>query len=132
MRSDPSLCTAGVPQGSVLGPFLFTIFTSPISCIANHFGVQLQQYADDTQLLIALSPTDQSSRVILEECLSSVHAWFCFNGLAINPDKSEAIMFGSRQRLRSFPPHSSVDLAGVVRYTVRQQKRSGTFCHWFP
>ena len=41
-RSEPTVCTAGVPQGSVLGPLLFTVFTSPISRIANHFGIQLQ------------------------------------------------------------------------------------------
>lgn len=111
-RSEPTVCTAGVPQGSVLGPLLFTVFTSPINRIANHFGVQLQQYADDTQLYIALSHTDQSGKLKLEECLSSLYAWFCFNGLAINPNKSEAILFGSRQRLRSFPSLSSIDLAG--------------------
>src|SRR6218665_3026709 len=49
------------------------------------------------------------------ECLSSLYAWFCFNGLAINPDKSEAILlFGSWQRLRAFPLLSSFDLAGTA------------------
>lgn len=43
-----------------------------------------------------------------------MYAWFCFNGLAINPNKSEAILFGSCQRLRSFPSLSSVDLAGTA------------------
>ena len=76
IRSESTDCTNGVPQGSVLGPLLFTIFTSPISRIANHFGVQLQQYADDTQLHIALSHTDQSGKLKLEECLSSMYAWF--------------------------------------------------------
>ena len=113
-RSEPKVCTAGVLQRSVLGPLLFTVFTSPISRIAKHFGVQLQQYADDTQLHIALSHTDQSGKLKLEECLSSMYAWFCFNGLAINPNKSEAILFGSCQRLRSFPSLSSVDLAGTA------------------
>jgi hypothetical protein len=113
-RSEPTLCTAGVPQGSVLGHLLFTVFTSPISHIAKHFGIQLQQYADDTQLHIALSHTDQSGKLKLEDCLSSMYACFCFNGLAINPDKSEAILFGSYQRLRSFPSLSSVDLAGCA------------------
>ena len=79
-----------------------------------HFGIQLQQYADDTQLHIALSHTDQSGKLKLEECLSSMYAWFCFNGLAINPDKSEAILFGSWQRLRAFPLLSSIDLEGTA------------------
>jgi len=90
--SEPcQLCTAGVPQGSVLGPLLFTIFTSPINHIVNHFEIQLlllqQQYADDTQLNIALS-----GKPNLETCLSPMYVWFCFNGLAINPDKSGAIL----------------------------------------
>jgi len=43
-----------------------------------------------------------------------MYAWFCFNGLAINPDKSEAILFGSRQRLCSLPSLSIIDLAGTA------------------
>ena len=42
-----------------------------------------------------------------------MYARLCFNCLAINPDKSEAILSGSCQRLRSFPSLSSVDLAGT-------------------
>jgi hypothetical protein len=64
--SEPTVCT------SLRGPLLFTVFTSPISRIANHFGVQLQQYVDDIQLHIALSHTVQSSKLKLEECLSSL------------------------------------------------------------
>ena len=44
---------------------------------------------NDTQLHIALSHTDQSGKLKLEECLSSMYAWFCFNGLAINPDNPD-------------------------------------------
>src|SRR6218665_1014223 len=45
---------------------------------------------------------------------ASMYAWFCFNGLAINPDQSEAILFGSWQRLRDFPLLASIDLAGTA------------------
>ena len=46
-------CNLGVPQGSVLGPIIFSIYTSPIGSIASSFNISLQQYADDTQLFFA-------------------------------------------------------------------------------
>jgi len=49
-----TLCHTSVPQGSVLGPILFLCYISPISFIANTFGVGIQQYADDTQLFASL------------------------------------------------------------------------------
>jgi len=61
--SAPTVCTSGVPQGSVLGPLLFATYTSPIANVAHSFQVCLQQYADDTQLFIALNPTDPSSDI---------------------------------------------------------------------
>src|SRR5205809_7113197 len=67
-----------------------------------------------SSILLCHTLTMRSGKLRLEECLSSMYAWFCFNGLAINPDKSEAILFGSCQRLRSFPSLSSVDLAGCA------------------
>lgn len=73
---------------------LFTVLALRISRMANHFEIQLQQYADDTRLYVALSPTEQSGKVILEDCLASVHALYCFNDLAITPDEYETIMFG--------------------------------------
>ena len=47
-RSTSTACCTGVPQGSVLGPILFTLFVSPIALIANNHNVGQQQYADDT------------------------------------------------------------------------------------
>lgn len=105
--------TSGVPQGSVLGPILFTIYTSPIAHIASSHNVLQQQYADDTQLFISLSPGNVSqSLTALEICLSDLCSWFYINGLALNPDKSDAVLFGTQQRLRSFPSISSINVAG--------------------
>ncbi len=112
--SKPHPCTTGVPQGSVLGPLLFKTYTSPIAAIARSFNICQQQYADDTQLWIALSPADLASSITsLTSCLLALQTWFCQNGMALNPDKTEAILFGTRQRLLSFSDLSSVNAHGV-------------------
>lgn len=60
------------------------------------------------------NPTFQSRKLNLDKCLSSLYAWFCFNGLDINPEKSEAILFGSHQRLRSLSSLPSIDFPGTT------------------
>ena len=50
-----TLYTTGVAQGSVLGPMLFSLFISPIAHIVSSYGLLQQQYADDTQLYVAIS-----------------------------------------------------------------------------
>ena len=111
--STSTRCTTGVPQGSVLGPLLFVIYISPIAIITRSFQVCHQQYADDTQLFIALNPSDPSPDIAnLTTCLHALHSWFCVNGMALNPDKSDAILLGTRQRSRTFASVRSVDVAG--------------------
>jgi len=111
--STPTRCTIGVSQGSVLGPLLFATYTSPIATITRSFQVCHQQYADDTQLFIVLNPFDPSSDIAnLTSCLHALHSWFCLNGMALNPDKSDAMPLGTHQRSRTFVSVCSVDVAG--------------------
>jgi len=77
--------------------------------------VSHQQFADDTQLFIAVQPSTASTCVSrLEECLTEVHQWFAFNGLALNADKSDCIAFSSQQRARTFQPPNAINVSSSV------------------
>ena len=121
VSSEPSICLSGVLQGSILETILFSLYIiSPISQIVSDLGISHQQYADDAQPYISLKSTtaDDDDELLartsishLETCLSTLHSWLCFNGLSVDPDKSEAILFSTHQRLRTFPATPSIHIS---------------------
>jgi len=90
---------SGVPQGSVLGPLLFSTYVSPISRIASHFEISQHHYADDTTLYVRLENLSCVT-TNLTECVDAMRAWFFINGMQINPDKSEIMVIGTRAQLK--------------------------------
>ena len=72
--SHPAPLQYGVPQGSVLGPILFSLYTNPISSIIHsHSSIDYHFYADDTQLYITLSPANFSHSIQkLNNCLMTL------------------------------------------------------------
>ena len=112
-RSCSWTCDSGVPQGSVLGSVLFSVFVSPVSRIFHHFGIRYHQYADDTQLYTEIDPRVGIRSDDLTSCVESVTHWFLLNGLQLNANKTEAIVFGTRQQLDHCQQYSLIQICGA-------------------
>ena len=89
VQSSMTKLKCGVPQGSVLGPVLFTTYLLPLGDIFRKFGVQFHCYADDTQLYIPFSQNDNSCLGSIEECLSEIQNWMKANFLKLNAEKQK-------------------------------------------
>jgi hypothetical protein len=66
------------------------------------------QYADNTQLYIALNDVNSTSRI--SDCFCAVQHWLDLNGLSMNPDKTESIIIGTSARQRVEGPAGPIDL----------------------
>ncbi|KAK6174094.1 hypothetical protein SNE40_017434 [Patella caerulea] len=101
-RSSSTLLKYGVPQGSVLGPVLFTLYTAPIGDIIRRNNTNYQLYADDTQLYLALNKSNVDNEIErIESCVVNIRHWMKCNFLKLNDDKTEVIHIGNNKILES-------------------------------
>ena len=83
----------GVPQGSVVGPQLFSLYTHPVAdIIKHHAGIQHHIYADDVQLYISVDPKDRHAMTAalesLSACIINLQQWMKSNMLKLNSEKN--------------------------------------------
>ena len=95
--SDRNLMVCGVPQGSLLGPLLYTIFVNDMPNYVNYCNIAL--YADDTCLYTSTKDPHTAVRNINKD-LENLSDWLHKNKLMINSKKCEAMFVGSAQRLK--------------------------------
>ena len=103
ITSDYRDITCGVPQGSILGPMLFSIYVNDLSNVIERCKYQL--YADDTVIYFTGEDLNASTN-ILEKDLENFTKWCKGNALAINASKSKYICFGMKSQTRKILNHS--------------------------
>ena len=112
--------TCGVPQGSVLGPQLFSIYAAPVSKLIRNNNLLSHFYADDTQIYIAVKPHQEDIDAAvesIEQCVTEIRSWMKTNSLKLNDSKTEVIVYGSAQQLKKITLESLCVGDCVVRVT---------------
>ena len=97
---------SGVPQGSVLGPVMFTLYTTPLQRIFKRHGIKYHKYADDIQLYVSYNPATSGDQVKtarrLANCIGEARRWMALRMLKLNDEKTKMVIFTSKHHLRMY------------------------------
>jgi len=110
----------GVPQDSVLGPMVFTLYTSPLHALISAFGINCHFFSDDTQLykifqfsrrLVLHGCSQQETCRLLVSCISAIQGWAVENKLSLNVAKTDSLTVSAE---KAAVPASIIDLGEEV------------------
>ena len=103
-RSPMVVVLYGLPQGTILGPQMYILYTADLESILERHGVMLHLYADDTQLYHH-SRTNNLEQAIMkfEACLEDIVQWSSQRRLKLNPTKTELIWLDRAHAIERLP-----------------------------
>ncbi|KAF7644795.1 hypothetical protein LDENG_00215730, partial [Lucifuga dentata] len=115
--SDVVVCSMGAPQGTVLSPFLFTLFTSDFTHNTDH--CHIQKFSDDTAIIGRVS---DGNELEYREVIKDFVDWCGINHLHINTSKTKEMVIDFRKKS---PPITPVNIQGLDMETVESYKYLG-------
>ena len=107
-RGDETHCTRGVPQGSVLGPLLFSLYVRHVPGVLRH--AESQQYADDIAFYIHCQSTGELQHKLTSE-LNRLNTYLGSIGLILNAQKTKFMVL--RKKALPLPPDLTIACGGV-------------------
>ena len=110
---------SGVPQGSVLGPILLTMYIKPLSAIIDSHFIIHHSFADDLQLQKSATP-DRISELLhsKQSCISDVKAWATANMLKRNNNKTELMLVTSKRTKHLHNLSTSITIGNAARNSI--------------
>ncbi|KAF2346326.1 Reverse transcriptase domain [Trinorchestia longiramus] len=124
--SSPMQYDFGVPQGSILGPLLLSIFISEFPSIPSNMRISM--CADDVQIAMTSAPAKLSqTKSNAEILLKHVKSWYDQTGLKLNTNKTQFIIFDSKNTIKKLP-NLTLKLGNDIIEPVGKVKNLGV---WF-